>query len=537
MIDVIGTVRSAVRNKSPHKWRCTRRHRWSRCWAVQLAANATTVPVATTCRRQLRGRGSDGWRRPGRIQIRQHCACDGDESQDDYRDSSRHWREQPVWFFPADNPRCVTDSDWQGWRSANTYVLAVNEHSLWGDPFCVQSVHRLHSGAGDRTKSTTVPRGSGTVVQEFSSQWTDESNQAKSSAAIMRETHVTEVIKVTDELFAFVDQPKRSSAQCHVRCDDDRRWPGEHDWTTRYSLQLQRKAEPMKAVQYEMKSRDAKDSSSSSRNSVSPWIEEMESGCERSELWSCCPTSRPSPQCSGFGRGGVLEDRQHDTTISDQQTRSPQSTTTPPATTQARAGALVPPPPCLGGGATRVGRGQYPHYTRADQKTKHEKNTHTKTKQKNEKDPGTKKMKKKKQVRMSDSSAPQLHDRLTCPRAQRHAQTASTHARASALVFSSSCLNESTSRVGPGQYPQYTRAPSEKGMWVAHHQHNSWAQRTSHERWKSRKNSKKQHLKNKNRENEDMKKWKNWKQSTPQNKIAKIKTWKNEKKTAKWSQK
>ena len=106
-------------------------------------------------------------------------------------------------------------------------------------------------------------------------------------------------------------------------------------------------------------------------------------------------------------------------------------------------------------------------------KTKHEKNTHTKTKQKNEKDPGTKKMKKKKQVRMSDSSAPQLHDRLTCPRAQRHAQTASTHARASALVFSSSCLNESTSRVGPGQYPQYTRAPSEKGMWVAHHQHNS----------------------------------------------------------------
>ena len=31
---------------------------------------------------------------------------------------------------PADNPRCVTDSDWQGWRSANTSVLSVNEHSL-----------------------------------------------------------------------------------------------------------------------------------------------------------------------------------------------------------------------------------------------------------------------------------------------------------------------------------------------------------------------------------------------------------------------
>ena len=63
-------------------------------------------------------------------QIRHHGACDGDESQDDSRDSSRHCREQPVWFFPADNPHCVTDSDGQDWRSVNTSVLAVNEHGL-----------------------------------------------------------------------------------------------------------------------------------------------------------------------------------------------------------------------------------------------------------------------------------------------------------------------------------------------------------------------------------------------------------------------
>ena len=60
---------------------------------------------------------------------------------------------------------------------------------------------------------------------------------------------------------------------------------------------------------------------------------------------------------------------------------------------------------------------------------------------------------------MSDSTTPQYHGQQTCPRAQRHTQTASTHARAGAFVFSSSCLDESTSRVGPGQRPQYTRAP------------------------------------------------------------------------------
>ena len=34
-------------------------------------------------------------------QIRQHGACDGDESQHDPGDSSRHRREQPVQFFAA----------------------------------------------------------------------------------------------------------------------------------------------------------------------------------------------------------------------------------------------------------------------------------------------------------------------------------------------------------------------------------------------------------------------------------------------------
>ena len=41
-------------------------------------------------------------------------------------------------------------------------------------------------------------------------------------------------------------------------------------------------------------------------------------------------------------------------------------------------------------------------------------------------------------VRMSDSTTPQYHDQQKCPRSQRHTQTASTHARAGALVFSSS---------------------------------------------------------------------------------------------------
>ena len=42
--------------------------------------------------------GCAGW---VESQIRQHGACDGDESQDDLGDSSRHWREQPAQFFAA----------------------------------------------------------------------------------------------------------------------------------------------------------------------------------------------------------------------------------------------------------------------------------------------------------------------------------------------------------------------------------------------------------------------------------------------------
>ena len=61
-------------------------------------------------------------------------------------------------------------------------------------------------------------------------------------------------------------------------------------------------------------------------------------------------------------------------------------------------------------------------------------------------------------ARKSDSTTPQLHDHQTCLHAQSYTQAPTTHARAGALVFSSSCLDESTSRVGLGQYPQYTRA-------------------------------------------------------------------------------
>ena len=62
-------------------------------------------------------------------------------------------------------------------------------------------------------------------------------------------------------------------------------------------------------------------------------------------------------------------------------------------------------------------------------------------------------------VRMTDSTTSRYQDQETSPRAHRHTQTASTHARADALVFSSSCLDESLSRVGPRQYPEHTRTP------------------------------------------------------------------------------
>ena len=61
-------------------------------------------------------------------------------------------------------------------------------------------------------------------------------------------------------------------------------------------------------------------------------------------------------------------------------------------------------------------------------------------------------------VRMFNSTTPQYYHQQTCPGAQSYTRIASTHAKAGALVFSSSCLDERITLVGPGQYPQYTRA-------------------------------------------------------------------------------
>ena len=61
-------------------------------------------------------------------------------------------------------------------------------------------------------------------------------------------------------------------------------------------------------------------------------------------------------------------------------------------------------------------------------------------------------------VRMFDSTTPLNHHLQPCPRAQSYTQATSTHTRAGALTFPSSCLDGSVSRVGPGQYPQHTRA-------------------------------------------------------------------------------
>ena len=54
-----------------------------------------------------------------------------------------------------------------------------------------------------------------------------------------------------------------------------------------------------------------------------------------------------------------------------------------------------------------------------------------------------------------------LHHNSTtnkCVHVRSYTRTSSTHARVGALVFSSSCLDESITRVGPSQYPQYTCA-------------------------------------------------------------------------------
>ena len=70
---------------------------------------------------------------------------------------------------------------------------------------------------------------------------------------------------------------------------------------------------------------------------------------------------------------------------------------------------------------------------------------------------------------MSDSTTPQYHGQLTCPTCATPTQTASTHARAGALVFSSSCLDESITRVGPRSIPTvYPVLPYGLRLWVAH---------------------------------------------------------------------
>ena len=60
---------------------------------------------------------------------------------------------------------------------------------------------------------------------------------------------------------------------------------------------------------------------------------------------------------------------------------------------------------------------------------------------------------------MFDSTTPQSNHQQLNPRAQPNTQATSTHTRAGALTFPSSCLDGSVTRVGPGQNPQYTRAP------------------------------------------------------------------------------
>ena len=62
-------------------------------------------------------------------------------------------------------------------------------------------------------------------------------------------------------------------------------------------------------------------------------------------------------------------------------------------------------------------------------------------------------------VRMFNSTTPQFYHQQPCPRAQSYTPAPTTHTRAGALTFPLSCLDGGVPRVGPGQYPQYTRAP------------------------------------------------------------------------------
>ena len=76
------------------------------------------------------------------------------------------------------------------------------------------------------------------------------------------------------------------------------------------------------------------------------------------------------------------------------------------------------------------------------------------------------------QVRMSDSTTPQSNHQQLCPRAQSHTQAPTTHTRAGALTFPSSCLDGSVTRVGSGQYPHYTRAPfAEEAVGSSQYKH------------------------------------------------------------------
>ena len=59
---------------------------------------------------------------------------------------------------------------------------------------------------------------------------------------------------------------------------------------------------------------------------------------------------------------------------------------------------------------------------------------------------------------MFDSTAPLNYHQQPCPRARSYTQATSTHTRAGALTFPSSCLDGCVTRVGPSQHPQYTRA-------------------------------------------------------------------------------
>ena len=77
-------------------------------------------------------------------------------------------------------------------------------------------------------------------------------------------------------------------------------------------------------------------------------------------------------------------------------------------------------------------------------------------------------------ARTSGSTTPQSNHQTTCPRAQSHTRATSTHTRAGAPTFPSSCLDGGVTRVRPGQNPQYTPAPfGEDGVGCSQTKHHS----------------------------------------------------------------